>query len=234
VNPATPCGSLFTTLNSITALRVEWKISHHASSIEHLSISPVNKHPTMHRRHFLLTSGGLVASGLFTHFGFAQAAGGPPQPAPKPPALSADQTQAIVSAAHRSLDEVKRLVEETPLLVNASWDWGGGDFETPLQAAAHIGRPEIAAFLLERQARPDLHAAAMLGQLDVIKAAFAADPKAHEIPGPHGFTFLHCARAGGTKGKPVFDWLIAQGVPEVFQRPLRYVWPAGTGPGAAK
>ena len=70
----------------------------------------------------------------------------------------------------------------------------------------------------------------MLGHLDQIKAALALDPKAPEVPGPHGFTLLHCAKQGGERAKPVYDWLVAQGVPEVFMRPLPYQWPAGTTP----
>lgn len=187
----------------------------------------------MNRRLFFRTSGGLAAAGFLAKLGFAQD-GSPPKIAPKPPALPSDKVKAIVTEAHRSLSNVQKLIEETPLLSNASWDWGGGDFETPLQAAAHIGQPKIAEFLLAHNARPDLHAAAMLGLLDTIKAAFAANPKTHEIPGPHGFTLLHCARAGGGQAKPVYDWLIAQGVPEVFQRPLPYIWPAGSAPESLK
>lgn len=139
--------------------------------------------------------------------------------------------QAAVGESHRSLEKVMKLVEETPLLANACWDWGGGDFETPLQAAAHTGRHEIAEYLLGKGARVDLFAAAMLGQLELVKAAFALNPKAHEIPGPHGFTLLHCSRESGPKGKAVHDWLLASGVPDVIRLPLPFVWPPGTGPG---
>lgn len=148
----------------------------------------------------------------------------PPAP-PKPPVLAADLVQAVVGAAHRDPAKVRALVEETPLLVNACWDQGGGDFETPLEAAAHTGRREIAEFLLSRHARPSLFADAMLGRLDVVIAAFAVDPRAHEIPGPHGFTLLHCAKVGGARAKPVVDWLVARGVPEVLRLPLPYKWP---------
>jgi hypothetical protein len=120
---------------------------------------------------------------------------------------------------------VKKLVTEDPLLVNASWDWGGGDFETPLQAAAHTGRREIAEFLLGQNARPDLFAAAMLGQLDFIKAAFAVYPALLGVHGPHGFTLLHCAKQGGALAKPVYDYLLAQGGPEIFQRPMPFKFP---------
>ena len=140
----------------------------------------------------------------------------------------------IMPVPHNGYEDVqpvvKKLVEETPLLANASWDWGGGDFETPLQAAAHTGRRAIAEYLLSKNARIEIYAAAMLGQLDFVKAVLALNPQAHEIPGPHGFTLLHCAKQGGELAKPVYNWLVASGVPEVFQRPLPYIWPEGTAP----
>lgn len=155
---------------------------------------------------------------------------GVPKAPPKPPALPPEKVQAIVGAAHRSLEKVRALVEETPLLVNACWDQGGGDFETPLEAAAHTGGRAIAEYLLSKGARPNLFAAGMLGQLGVVQAFHAVNPQAHLIPGPHGFTLLHCVRQGGEPAKPVLDWLLAQGVPDVKQRPLPFVWPPGTEP----
>jgi hypothetical protein len=138
-----------------------------------------------------------------------------------------------VGESHRSLENVTKLVDEMPLLVNARWDWGGGDFETALEAAAHTGRREIAEFLLSRGARPSFFAAGMLGQLELVKAFLAVDPKAHEIPGPHGWTLLHCVKQGGERAQPVYDYLIAQGVPEIFRRPLPVTWPDGTAPAKA-
>jgi hypothetical protein len=181
------------------------------------------------RRLFLRSSAGFLAAGLFTRFASAQDNVRPPpgvgQAPAKPPALPLDKVQAIVGHAHRSLDKVRELVEQTPLLVNACWDQGGGDFETPLQAAAHTGRREIAEYLLSHNARLDIYGAGMLGHLDFIKATLAQNPKAHEVPGPHGFTLLHCVKQGGDAARPVYDWLLSQGVPEVFQRPLPYIWP---------
>lgn len=177
---------------------------------------------------FLHTSAGLVATSLLFTLGSAQETkaplpGGAKAPA-TPPALPPDKVQATVGQSHRSLENVMKLVDETPLLANACWDWGGGDFETALQAAAHTGGRDIAEYLLSKGARLDIYAAAMLGQLDFIKAVLALNPTAHEIPGPHGFTLLHCAQQGGERGKPVYDWLIAQGVPDVTFRPLPFVW----------
>jgi len=186
------------------------------------------------RRSFLRTSAGLVATGLVVNFASAQETKTPPpgvaKPPPKPPALPPDKVQSTVGQAHRSLEKVRELVEATPLLANACWDWGGGDFETPLEAAAHTGGREIAEYLLSKGARPSLYAAGMLGQLDLVKAFLAVDPKAHLVPGPHGFTLLHCVKKGGDPAKPVLDWLLAQGVPDVTFRPLPFVWPEGTTP----
>jgi hypothetical protein len=186
------------------------------------------------RRTFLLTSAGLLAAGLFSNSAIAQETKSPPpgvaKPPPKPPSIPPDQVQAVVSHSHRSLEKVRELVEATPLLANACWDWGGGDFETPLEAAAHTGGREIAAYLLSKGARPSIYAAGMLGQLELVQAFFAVDPGAHLIPGPHGFTLLHCVKKGGEPAKPVLDWLVTQGVPDVTLRPLPYVWPAGTAP----
>jgi hypothetical protein len=191
------------------------------------------------RRSFLISSASLAAAAPLAAFisprlnqqaDTATPAAPRPKAPPKPPALPPEKVQATVGVAHRSLEGVMKLVEETPLLANACWDWGGGDFETPLQAAAHTGGHEIAEYLLSKGARLDLFAAAMLGQLDFVKATLGIFPKAHEIPGPHGFTLLHCARQGGAKAKAVHDWLLANGVPDVTQRPLAFIWPAGTGP----
>lgn len=188
------------------------------------------------RRSFLCTSAGLVASGLLINLAPAQETKTPPpgvaKPPAKPPALPPDQVQATVGHAHRSLEKLRELVEAAPLLANACWDWGGGDFETPLEAAAHTGGRDIAGYLLSKGARPSLYAAGMLGQLDLVKAFLAVDPRVHLVPGPHGFTLLHCVKKGGEGAKPVLDWLLAQGVPDVTFRALPFVWPAGTAPAA--
>ena len=58
----------------------------------------------------------------------------------------------FVNDAHGDFDSVKKLLEEEPALVNSCWDWGGGDWETGLGAAAHMGRKDIAEFLLNKGA----------------------------------------------------------------------------------
>src|SRR5690606_24094144 len=93
------------------------------------------------------------------------------------PALEATLVQEFVGNAHGNFERVKELLTQEPALINATWDWGGGDFETALGAASHMGNKQIANYLLEHGARLDIFAAAMLGKLDVVKAALEAYPE---------------------------------------------------------
>ncbi len=129
----------------------------------------------------------------------------------RPPALSPDLVREVVLKAHSSLDRVKELIAEEPTLVNACWDWGGGDFESALGAAAHTGRRDIAEFLLANGARLDIFAAAMLGHLDVVKAAITACPDARRAPGAHGIPLMVHAKMGGAPALPVLEYLQSLG-----------------------
>ena len=123
------------------------------------------------------------------------------------PVLQASLVHEFVGNAHGDLNRVRELLAQEPALINASWDWGGGDWETGLGAAAHMGRKDIANFLLEKGARLDLFAAAMLGRLEIVRAALAAYPEALHIPGPHGIPLIAHAQAGGEEALPVYDYL---------------------------
>jgi len=125
-------------------------------------------------------------------------------------ALEATLVHEFVGNAHGNLERVKELLAQEPALVNATWDWGGGDFETALGAASHMGRKDIANFLLEHGARLDIFAAAMLGKLDVVKATLEAYPDAIKTPGPHGIPLIAHAEAGGEDAKAVFEFLTAR------------------------
>lgn len=129
----------------------------------------------------------------------------------RPPAIAPDLVQEMVRKAHADLERVKQLLADEPKLANAVWDWGGGDFESALGAAAHVGRRDIATALLEAGARLDVFAAAMLGKLDVVKAAVQAFPGAHNVPGPHGIPLIAHAKAGGTEAEAVFEYLQSLG-----------------------
>lgn len=123
------------------------------------------------------------------------------------PALEDILVQEFVGNAHGNFARVKELLDQEPNLVNATWDWGGGDFETALGAASHMGNRQIANYLLEHGARLDIFAAAMLGKLDVVKAALEAYPEIVNTPGPHGIPLVTHAEAGGTDAKAVLDYI---------------------------
>lgn len=123
------------------------------------------------------------------------------------PALEATLVQEFVGNAHGNFERVKELLTQEPALINATWDWGGGDFETALGAASHMGNKQIANYLLEHGARLDIFAAAMLGKLDVVKAALEAYPEMVNTPGPHGIPLITHAEAGGADAKAVLDYI---------------------------
>lgn len=121
--------------------------------------------------------------------------------------LDADLVRDFVSSAHSDLPRVRNLLDDQPALVNAAWDWGGGDWETGLGAAAHMGRKDIALYLLENGARMDIFAAAMLGHLEIVRAMLAAVPGACTWRGPHGIPLPKHTEAGGAEAAPVADFL---------------------------
>ena len=129
----------------------------------------------------------------------------------RPPALNGDRVREFVIAGHGKLDRVKEMLAEEPGLLNATWDWGGGDFETALGGAAHVGNHQIARFLLERGAPITLYAAAMLGELDLIKAILKVQPNAHKAPGAHGIPLLIHAQQGGEAAAEVVAFLRSLG-----------------------
>lgn len=144
---------------------------------------------------------------------FAQAPAGSASPGASPvvpdrgPPIESGLVKQFVGAGHGNLDKVKEMLAAQPALINATWDWGGGDFETALGGASHMGRPDIARFLLENNARMDLFAAAMLGRLDIIKAAAAAFPNILRVPGPHKIPLIVHAEKGGPEAVAVVEFL---------------------------
>ena len=142
-------------------------------------------------------------------------AGGGQAPAPPPAISSADALPAqdpnlvreIVGASHGNFARVREAVERQPALARASVDWGFGDWETCIDAAAHVGNKPIAEFLLTHGARPTIFSAAMMGQLDVVKAFITARPGSQRNLGPHGITLMSHARAGGADAAAVVEYL---------------------------
>lgn len=123
------------------------------------------------------------------------------------PALESNLVEEFVRVAHSDLERTRELLEQESGLVNASWDWGGGDFETALGAAAHMGRKDIANYLLENRARLDLFAAAMLGKYEIVKSTLDCYPDAIHVPGPHDISLLEHAKFGGEDANVVYELL---------------------------
>jgi hypothetical protein len=125
------------------------------------------------------------------------------------PPLAAELVKEIVGKSHADLGAVRDLVKRERRLANATWDWGAGDYETGLNAASHMGRRDIAEFLIESGARLDAPAIVMLGLEAPAKAMLAAFPALHKTPGAHGIPLLSHAILG--KAPTTFHLLLDAG-----------------------
>jgi hypothetical protein len=65
---------------------------------------------------------------------------------------------------------VKELLEQYPNLIYSRYDWGNGDFEEAIEGAGHVGNKEIAQWLIEKGARPNLFVMTMLGETAIVKS----------------------------------------------------------------
>lgn len=125
----------------------------------------------------------------------------------RPEKLHDDLVRDFVVAGHGDLEKVKAMLVETPTLVNAVWDWGGGDWESALGGAAHVGRRDIATFLIEHGAHLDVFAAAMLGKLGIVQAMVTDNPAVVNARGPHGIPLVRHAAMGGEQSAHVLAFL---------------------------
>src|SRR5258708_1644792 len=175
------------------------------------------------RKKFLINSG-IAVAGIF--FGRGVLRGQPgtaasiPSPAPSPqsadnvpdfpehdPQIDRTRVKRFVIAGHFNLPAVEKMLAEDPTLINGAIDWGNGDFETALGGASHMGRRDIAEFLLAHNARMDIFAATMFGKIDIVKAAVTAFPNIVHVSGPHKIPLLAPAHKGGAEAKAVLEFL---------------------------
>lgn len=153
----------------------------------------------MNRRTFAIT--GTVSLLAAATGGFSQQSpSGTSTAAPRPPALSAELVKEFVVAAHGNLEKTKSMLAAEPGLINATWDWGGGDFEQAIGGAGHMGRKDIAEFLISQGTRMDIFVAAMLGNLALVKEFLKAHPAQTRARGPHGIPLISHAEAGLKNG----------------------------------
>lgn len=130
-----------------------------------------------------------------------------PQKKERPPALPVALVKEFVGAAHGDLEKTKAMLAETPSLLNATYDWSHGDFEKAVGGAGHMGRADIADFLIAQGAQFDLFVAAMLGNIDIVKAYLTAYPGLVHSRGPHGISLMTHAEKGGERAAEVREYL---------------------------
>ena len=153
---------------------------------------------------------GLIATGLLTFTGSVSWA----QETQEVPQLDKKLVQEFVGAGHRDFDKVKALLEENPTLLNAAHDWKGGDFETALGAASHVGYKELAQYLIDQGAQANIFTACLFGRMDIVKPILDFFPNTLHAKGPHGFTLLHHAIKGGDEALEVKEYLESLGAKE--------------------
>ncbi|CAN5452281.1 hypothetical protein BH10BAC4_BH10BAC4_12070 [soil metagenome] len=132
----------------------------------------------------------------------------------KPAAIKIETVQEFVKVSHGNFARVKEMLENDHLLLHVSYDWGGGDFESGIEAAGHVGNKEIANYLIGKGARYNIYLACMIGHLDTVRNVLTFSPGLLNSKGPHGFTMLHHAMKGGEEAKPVEAYLRSLGANE--------------------
>lgn len=111
-----------------------------------------------------------------------------------------DQIREFVIAGHGDLPKVKAMLDEDPSLLNARHQWQDNDYETAIQAAAHVGKTAVAEYLLAHGAPLEICTAAMLGRQDVIERLLSTDPALIQARGAHGIPLLPHAALSGNVG----------------------------------
>lgn len=163
----------------------------------------------MDRRHFIAAAGlGLPLFG--TDLLKAQDSMKPAKPAQLAPEL----VKEFVRVGHNNLPEVQRMLKEQPGLLNAAWDVGGGDFETALEGAGHVGDREIAEYLIGQGARANIFVLTMLGHTPIVMGMLTLYPNLLRSKGPHGLTLLHHAKRGGAPAVKLLEHMQALGLTE--------------------
>lgn len=163
------------------------------------------------RRNVLWTLGGITTV-ILSPSVFSQQQTMQEKPVKKPEPIKPELVKEFVGAGHGKFERTKEMLLEIPSLLNATWDWGGGDFETALGGAGHMGNREIAEFLITKGARMDIFVAAMLGKLSIVQAMIGAYPDIQHSRGPHGISLLTHAQKGGEQALLVVDYLRSLGV----------------------
>jgi hypothetical protein len=143
------------------------------------------------------------------------------KPSWKKPQINRLLVQDFVIYAHSDFSMIKKLLEKEPALLNATMDWGHGDWETGLGGASHMGRHDIVEFLLDRGARIDIFCAAMMGRLDAVKSFLTLEPKLIDAKGPHGLSLHFHAQVGDKRSEEVLAYL--QSIKKLELKPIPFL-----------
>ncbi len=123
-----------------------------------------------------------------------------------PVELSPDVIEEFVIAAHDNFDKVREMLEREPNLLNQKW----AQFdENALEASGHMGRGDIATYVLGKGASLTVFAAAMLGRTDDVAAFLRDEPGLASALGVHGISILHHAASSGKI--EIVEMLVANG-----------------------
>lgn len=133
----------------------------------------------------------------------------------KPAPIKSEIVKEFVIAGHGNLPRTKEMLENEHLLLHVSYDWGGGDFESAIEGAGHVGNREMAEYLISKGARYNIYLACMLGHLETVKNVLTYSPQLLNSKGPHGLTMLHHATKGGAQSKAVVEYLQGLGAKEM-------------------
>lgn len=126
-----------------------------------------------------------------------------------------DIVKEFVIAGHGKPDRVKQMLEEYPNLLYCRFDWGNGDFEEAIEGAGHVGNKEIAQYLIQMGARPNIFVLTMLGETSIVKSILEKYPSLLNAKGAHGLTLLHHAKAGGESSKDLYSFFEEKGLKEM-------------------
>jgi hypothetical protein len=112
----------------------------------------------------------------------------------------------FVIPAHVDFDKVKRLYAQCRdlLLTRSTWD------EIGVEAAAHMGREDMAAFFIENGSPVSLSTACMLGLESEVRNLLAGDPNRVHERGAHDFPALWYT-AFGKERPAILELLLASG-----------------------
>lgn len=123
--------------------------------------------------------------------------------------ISPETVREFVIAGHGNLARVQEMLIENPAFLNVKYQWGENDWESAIQAAAHVGSVSVAEYLLSEGAPLEICTAAMLGRRTEIKSMLAADASLIQQNGAHGIPLLaHSAFSGDID---LFSFLLLRG-----------------------